>query len=92
MKTLFTTFLTLALVVGSPMVDLNKEKVEMMLQADDLLKDKVRIFDYDGNLLKEMEAEDVAYDDISISDYLTLESSDFAFKYLGDYYYLRDLN
>ncbi|MEP1095040.1 MAG: hypothetical protein ABJG78_08005 [Cyclobacteriaceae bacterium] len=85
-----TIFLA-AMFPGIPIPSQNsQELVEMQVLADDVLKDKVKVYDYTGNLLKEMAAEDVANNQISIADYFVLDNSGFAFKYLGDYYYLRD--
>lgn len=67
-----------------------QELVEMQILADDVFNSRVKVYDYDFNLLKEMTADDVANEQISVADYFILEDSGFAFKYLGDYYYLRD--
>ncbi|MEP5611847.1 MAG: hypothetical protein ABJP45_06330 [Cyclobacteriaceae bacterium] len=67
-----------------------QQLAEMQVLAGDVFKDKVKVYDYTGNLLKEMTAEDVANAQISVADYFVLDNSAFAFKYLGDYYYLRD--
>ncbi len=91
MKTLsIGVMIVAAMLLGIPIpFQTNQEKVEMQVLADDALQSKVKVYDYDGNLLKEMNAEDVANDDISVADHFILESSGFAFQYLGDYYYLR---
>lgn len=92
MKTLLTSSLiATVLLSGSPVLQIgNSHQVNMQLQADEVLQDMVKVFDYHGNLIREMRVDDVAQDEISISDYLILESSHFAFSYLGDQYYLRD--
>ena len=65
-------------------------KMEMLLFEDEVFQNKVKIFDYSGNSVQELSTVDVAENEISIAEYLILESSDFAFEYLGDYYYFRD--
>ena len=92
MKTIIAGAL-IAMVMLPPIsipIQSNQQQVEMQLLEDDVFQNKVKIFDYQGNLLKEMSAEDVAHDEITLSDFLILEHSGFAFEYLGDYYYLRD--
>lgn len=83
--------IVVAMLLGIPIpFQSNQEQVEMQILAEDALKSKVKVYDYDGNLLKEMNADDVANDEISVADHFILESSGFAFQYLGDYYYLRE--
>lgn len=92
MKTLFTlAIIGLAMMLGTPIIENGQaQELEMQLKSDEMLQDKVKIFDFEGNLLKEMMAEDVAQNEITVSDFILLESSDFAFSYSGDYYYLRN--
>lgn len=92
MKTLFTgVLLATAMITGIPIpFQSDQELVEMQVLTEDVLKSKVKIYDYDEGLVKELNAEDVANDEISVADYFILESSGFAFKYLDDYYYIRD--
>ncbi len=92
MKTLLVSFLIAVSSLSGqfliPQQDANLP--ELNLDGENILQNVVKIFDYRGNLIKEMNVSDVNQDEISISDYLILESSHFAFSYLGDYYYLRD--
>lgn len=91
MKTLLTGSVLATLLSGAPTLQIGDvPPLEMQLQVDEVLSEKVRVFDYHGNLLQEMKVEDVANDDISISEYFILENSHFAFDYLGDHYYLKD--
>lgn len=92
MKTILTTaFLAVAMLFGIPIpFQGDQVKLEMQLSADEVFANKVKIFDYEGNLLKELRVDDVADHEISISDYLILESSGYAFTYQGDYYFLRE--
>lgn len=92
MKTLLTGMLmaTAMLSSTSSFTDGAQAKLEMQILSDEAFQNKVKIFDYSGNLIKEMRADDVGQDQISVADYMLLENSDFAFGYLGDYYYFRD--
>ncbi len=92
MKTITTgVLIVVAVLLGIPIpFQDSQEQVEMQVLSEDVLKSKVKVYDYDGNLLKEMDADDVANNEITVSDYFILESSGFAFKHLGDYYYLRE--
>lgn len=65
-------------------------KMEMLLSVDNVFQNKVKIFDYGGNSIQELWAKDVVDNEITIGEYLILESSDFAFEHLGDHYYFRD--
>ncbi len=92
MKILLTSFLiAIGMHAGTSLLNgTDQEELEMMVLAEEALKDKVKIYDYQGSLITEFKAEDVANNDITVSNYLILNSSDYAFTYLGDYYYLRD--
>lgn len=50
----------------------------------------VKIYSYDGDLLRELAVEDVSEGTISVIDFLILDSSDYAFHMHGDYYYFTD--
>ncbi|MEQ9402559.1 MAG: hypothetical protein RIM99_03145 [Cyclobacteriaceae bacterium] len=92
MKILLTgIFIATAMFSGSELqTGENQAKLEIQLSEDDAFQNKVKIFDYKGNLVTELTTNDVANHNISISEYLILESSDYAFTHLGDYYYFRD--
>lgn len=64
--------------------------IEMQLSSEIQFEEKVKIFDYEGNLLKEYLLTDVVNNNISITDHFTLKESHFAFDYLGDYYYFSE--
>jgi hypothetical protein len=93
MKTMITAALVAAAMlpgIETPVQSNQEQLLEMHLLADDVFENRIKIYDFQGNFLSEMRADDVAYDEITVTDYLMLESSGFAFKYLGDYYYLMD--
>ena len=91
MKSLLTgVALLVTLLSGSPLKTTDQAEMEMILQSEEVFKTRVKIFDGKGNLLKELKTQDVANEDITVADYFLLDSSDFLFSYLGDYYYLRD--
>ncbi len=92
MKTLLTGIFmaTAMLTVNPPESGETQAKMEMLLFEDEVFQEKVKIFDYSGNPVQELKAKDVAENEISIAEFLVLESSDYAFEYLGDYYYFRD--
>lgn len=65
-------------------------KMEMLLMADDVFENKVKIYDYAGNFVSELNSKAVVENEITVTEYVILESSDFAFEYLGDFYYFRE--
>ena len=50
----------------------------------------VKVYDYQGKLMKEYELSQVVNNKITVSDHILIEESDFAFDYLGDYYYFSE--
>lgn len=92
MKTLLIGALmaTAMLPINPLETDGTQEKIEMLLLEDEVFQNKVKIFDYSGNSVQELKTKDVAEKQISVAEYLIFDSSDFAFEYLGDYYYFRD--
>lgn len=93
MRTIFTSLLIgMVLLVGSSMMQAEKSSVQMRIppRTEEVLQNRVWVFDYQGNLIKELIADEVARGEISVMDYLLLESSHFAFSYFGDQYYLKD--
>ena len=75
--------------VSADYVD-SDQGIEMQLASELVFEEKVKIYDYEGNLLEEYIASDVVNDEISASDYYALQESDYAFNYLGDYYYFTE--
>lgn len=92
MKTLLIGALmaTAMLPINPLETDGTQEKIEMLLLEDEVFQNKVKIFDYSGNSVQELKTKDIAEKQISVAEYLIFDSSDFAFEYLGDYYYFRD--
>ena len=92
MKSLLVlSFITLSAFIDSPeMTFSNSQGIEMQLSSETVFQEKVKIFDYNGALLKEYELTDVVNGEITTSDQFTLKESDFAFSYLGDYYYFSE--
>ena len=88
---LILSFLAVSAIGGtSQQSPLRNQDLDMQLSAEFEFKEKVKIFDYDGELLNEYLLEDVVNNDITLSDHFALEESDFAFDYLGDYYYFNE--
>lgn len=88
---LILSLIAVSTIVESPQSNQPRnEDLEIQLVTEIEFPEKVKIYDYDGNLLKEYLLADVANNDITFSDYFMLEESDFAFDYLGDYYYFTE--
>lgn len=85
MKTMFTVLLVLSL--SSNLSAPSDNQLEMQVDLELQFEKKVKVFDYDGNLLSEHLASEVINNEISVVDYCHLRDSDFAFDYLGDHYY-----
>ena len=68
----------------------SNQGLRMQLESDNVFQKMVRIYSYDGSLIREFPLTDVANNDISVADHLILEESDFAFDHQGDYYYFGD--
>jgi len=66
------------------------KELEIQLATEIQFEEKVKIFDYDGNLLEEYALTDVANNAISSAEYYALQESHYAFNYLGDYYYFTE--
>lgn len=66
--------------------------LRMQLETDLVFQKMVRIYSYNGSLIREFPLTDVANNEISVADHLILEESDFAFDHQGDYYYFGDSN
>ena len=91
---LFTLVIALFAFMLAPMGAISSindiQALEMQLENDIVFQKMVRIYDYDGALIKEFPLDDVVNNKISLMDHMILEESDFAFDHLGDYYYLGD--
>lgn len=92
MKTMFA----LLLITVSAMNDAPQKKgienqdLELLLSAEMIFEEKVKVYDYEGNLVQEVLISDVANNTLSSSEFFSIEESDYAFSYLGDYYYFSD--
>jgi hypothetical protein len=78
-----------ALFMGFPISEQLNPDLAMQLHPEEVFEEKVKIYDYSGNLLKEFNVSEVATNQITVSDYMLLDASDFAFDYMGDYYYFQ---
>lgn len=65
-------------------------RLDMQLTTQLEFEEKVKIYDYNGNMLNEYLLTDVVNNDITVLDHFALQQSDFAFDYLGDYYYFSE--
>lgn len=64
--------------------------LSMQLDTDLVFEKMVKVYDYNGSLVREIPLTKVANNEISVLDNMILEESDFAFDYQGDYYYFGD--
>ncbi len=62
----------------------------MQLDTELVFEKMVKIYNYDGELVREIPVTKVANNEISVVETMILEESDFAFDYQGDYYYFGD--
>ncbi|WP_462253139.1 hypothetical protein [Ekhidna sp.] len=62
----------------------------MQLDAELVFEKMVKIYNYEGDLVREIPLNKVANNEISVLDNMILEESDFAFDFQGDYYYFGD--
>lgn len=90
MKLVFlaTLLLSSILPAASDVASIHDQGVGMQLSAELEFSKTVQVYDYEGGLIKQFKLDEVTNDDITISEHLFLEASDFAFSYQGDYYYL----
>ena len=90
------SILLLSLMAVSAIAGTSKDNLPRNLELDMQLasqmdfQEKVKIYDYNGNLLNEYLLTDVVNNDITVLDHFALEQSDFAFDFLGDYYYFSE--
>ena len=91
---LLSLFITLTGLLLMPRVadssTLENQGLEMQIENDLVFQKMVKIYDYDGLLIREFPLEDVVNDKITLVDHMIMEESDFAFDHMGDYYYLGD--
>lgn len=64
--------------------------LSMQLETDLVFEKMVKIYNYDGSLVKEIPLTKVVNNEITIIEHMILEDSDFAFDHQGDYYYFGD--
>ncbi|MEM0938552.1 MAG: hypothetical protein AAF600_00175 [Bacteroidota bacterium] len=89
---LILSFMVFSTFVGSSQISNSfSQGLEMHLSSEIDFQEKVKIYDYSGNLLKEYILSDVVNNNIAITDHFILEESDYAFNYLGDYYYFSEV-
>lgn len=85
---LILTLMAIAPLAASPKYNLpTNQGLDMYLTSEIEFQEKVKIYDYHGNLLNEYLLDDVVNNNITLSDHFIIEQSDFAFDHLGDYYY-----
>ncbi|MEO1254094.1 MAG: hypothetical protein AAFY41_04280 [Bacteroidota bacterium] len=88
---LLTTLATALIIPGvADSSSRENSELDMQLENDLVFQKMVRIYNYEGSLIREFPLDDVVNDKISILDHMIMEESDFAFDHLGDYYYLGD--
>lgn len=92
MKSLFLLMLMgLSSMAGLSQANMRgNQGLDMHLDTELVFEEMVKVYDYEGNLLKEFQLADVVNNKISLHDHFLLEQSDFAFDYLGDYYYFSE--
>ncbi len=90
MKSLFILSALFGTLFMGSLNERSNPELTMDIAMEEALQEKVRVYDYDGNLLKELKVTDVATNDISVIDHILLDESDFAFEHLGDYYYFQE--
>ena len=92
MKTLFIISLMAvsAIVESSQSTLLDNHGLEMNFDIEMEFEKMVKIYDYEGKLMKEYFLSDVVNNEVALSDHFLIEESDFAFDYLGDYYYFNE--
>ncbi|MEM6641750.1 MAG: hypothetical protein AAF616_02120 [Bacteroidota bacterium] len=89
MKTLLLILFTTVAAMVNFSPEAEQPSLDLQLWSELKFDEKVKVYDYDGNLVSEYLLSDVANEEISVIDHLVLEKSDFAFDYLGDYYYFQ---
>ena len=88
---LLLLMLSLSILIGESEAPPSADQgVSMQMETETVFQRMVKIYSYDGSLIREFTLQDVANDDITLADHMILEASDFAFDHLGDYYYFGD--
>jgi hypothetical protein len=88
---LLLTLLGISITLGASETQMQANQgLRMQLETDLVFQKMVKIYSYDGSLIREFPLNDVANNEISVADHILLEESDFAFDYFGDYYYFGD--
>ncbi|MEO9483266.1 MAG: hypothetical protein ABJG47_07470 [Ekhidna sp.] len=64
--------------------------LSMQLDTDLVFEKMVKVYNYEGSLVREIPLTKVTNNEVSVVDNMILEESDFAFDYQGDYYYFGD--
>lgn len=92
MKSLFLlTLLSASITIGASETQMQADQgLSMQLETDLVFQKMVKVYSYDGSLIKEFPLDDVVNNQISVVDHILLNESDFAFDYFGDYYYFGD--
>jgi len=67
-----------------------KQVMALQLESDIEFQKMVKVYSYEGALIREIPLNDVANNQLTVSDHMILEGSDFAFDLQGDYYYFND--
>ena len=86
---LMTLSATLLIVAAKAPMQTN-HGLNMQIDSDMVFQKMVKVYNYEGSLVREIPLDDVANNKISVLDHMILEDSDFAFDYQGDYYYFGD--
>ena len=80
-----------SLLAESPTLNVSENQaLEMQILQDLKFQEMVKVYDYEGNLLKEMTLNQVANNEITAADFSLLDVSDYAFSFCGDYYYFQN--
>ncbi|WP_425389974.1 hypothetical protein [Ekhidna sp.] len=88
---LLLLMLSASVLLGSAEATMHDNQgLNMQIDSDLVFQQMVKIYTYDGELVKELSLNDVANNKISVIDHIVLQESDFAFDHQGDYYYFRD--
>jgi len=92
MKSLFVLAFIAVSAINAPVSEnsLEDQGLEMQLTAEIEFQQMVKVYDYQGKLMKEYFLSDVVNNNITVTDHILIEGSDFAFDYLGDYYYFSE--
>lgn len=92
MKSLFLlTLLGISLLAESPNANTHgNQGLDMQLNSEIVFEEMVKVYNYEGELVREFQLSKVVNNEISLEDNLLMDQSDFAFNYLGDYYYFSD--